>query len=189
MVPAALGARPIPWRNWSGSQVCYPAQRVAPASVEELREVISGTAGTVRPVGSGHSFTPLVPTDDTIISLSRLSGIVDVDPESLQATLLAGTQLGDLGQPLETAGQALINMPDIDEQILAGCLATATHGTGAGIGCMSDYIQALQLVDGRGDLVDCSRDQNPDIFRAAQVSLGAMGVITQVRLQNMAPYR
>ncbi len=189
MVPAALGARPIPWRNWSGSQACYPAQRVAPASVEELREVISGTAGTVRPVGSGHSFTPLVPTDDTIISLSRLSGIVDVDPESLQATLLAGTQLGDLGQPLETAGQALINMPDIDEQILAGCLATATHGTGAGIGCMSDYIQALQLVDGRGDLVDCSRDQNPDIFRAAQVSLGAMGVITQVRLQNMAPYR
>ena len=189
MLPAALGARPIPWRNWSGSQVCYPARRVAPASVEELREVISGTAGTVRPVGSGHSFTPLVPTDDTIISLSRLSGIVDVDPESLQATLLAGTQLGDLGQPLETAGQALINMPDIDEQILAGCLATATHGTGAGIGCMSDYIEALQLVDGHGDLVDCSRDQNPDIFRAAQVSLGAMGVITQVRLQNMAPYR
>ena len=131
VIPAAFGARPIPWRNWSGSQLCYPAHRVAPASVEALREVISSTAGTVRPVGAGHSFTPLVPTDDTIISLSRLSGIVDADRASLQATLWAGTQLGDLGQPLEEAGQALINMPDIDEQILAGCLATATHGTGA----------------------------------------------------------
>ncbi len=189
IIPAAFGARPIPWRNWSGSQLCHPAHRVAPASVEELREVISNTAATVRPVGAGHSFTPLVPTDDTIISLSRLSGIVDTDRESMQATLWAGTQLGDLGQPLDEAGQALINMPDIDEQILAGCLATATHGTGADIGCMSDYIEALQLVDGRGQLVNCSRDQNPEIFRAAQVSLGAMGVVTQVRLQNMAPYR
>lgn len=189
LAPVSLGARTIPWRNWSGSQLCYPASRVAPSSVEALREVIAGSAGTLRPVGAGHSFTALVPTDDTIISLSRLSGIVDADRESLQATLWAGTRLGDLGQPLETIGQALINMPDIDDQSLAGCLATATHGTGAGIGCMPDYVEALQLVDGRGELVNCSRDSNSDIFSAAQVSLGALGVITQVRLQNIAPYR
>jgi FAD-linked oxidoreductase len=185
----AAPARPIPWRNWSGSQQCLPAARSAPATVAELQELIASAKGTVRAVGAGHSFTALVPTDGTIVSLSRIGGVVSHDSQTLQATLWAGSRLGDIGQPLEDAGQALVNMPDIDEQTLAGCLATATHGTGAGIGCMSTFIEGLQLVDARGDLVDCDANNNPELFQAAKVSLGALGVITQVRLQNVAPYR
>jgi FAD-linked oxidoreductase len=182
-------ARPIPWRNWSGSQQCLPAARSAPATVAELQELIASAKGTVRAVGAGHSFAPLVPTDGTIVSLSRIGGLVSHDSQTLQATLWAGSRLGDIGQPLEDAGQALVNMPDIDEQTLAGCLATATHGTGAGIGCMSTFIEGLQLVDARGDLVDCDANTNAELFQAAKVSLGALGVITQVRLQNVVPYR
>jgi FAD-linked oxidoreductase len=188
-IEAATGKRLIPWRNWSGSQQCLPAARSAPASVQELQELVAAASGTVRPVGAGHSFMPLVPTDDTIVSLSRLSGLISHDPQRLQATLWAGSRLADIGQPLEAAGQALVNMPDIDEQTLAGCLATATHGTGAGIGCMPTFIEGLQLVDARGDLVECDADTNAELFQAARVSLGALGVITQVRLQNVAPYR
>jgi len=189
--PAAASGAPrrLPWRNWSGSQQCLPAARVAPASVAELQELVAGASGVVRAVGAGHSFTPLVPTDGTIVSLSRLSGVVNHDSQSLQATLWAGSRLGDVGAPLEAAGQALVNMPDIDEQTLAGCLATATHGTGAGIGCMSTFIEGLQLVDASGQLVDCDRQHNSELFEAARVSLGALGIVTQVRLQNMAPYR
>jgi len=186
---AAGTARPIPWRNWSGSQQCLPAARAAPGSVAELQALIAGATDTVRPVGAGHSFTPLVPTEHTIVSLSRLSGVIDADRSTLQATLWAGSRLGDIGSPLEAAGQALVNMPDIDEQTLAGCLATATHGTGARIGCMSTFITGLQLVDGRGELVECSVDRDADLFQAARVSLGALGVLTRVRLQNVAPYR
>ena len=180
--------RRLPWRNWSGSQHCLPEARLAPASVDELRSLVR-SAHTVRPVGAGHSFSALVPTDGTIVSLSRLSGIVAHDTDSLQATVWAGTRLGDIGAPLEQAGQALLNMPDIDEQTLAGCLSTATHGTGAGIGCMSTFVRGLQLVDGRGNVIDCDADNHPDVYNAARVSLGALGIITQVRLQNTAPYR
>jgi len=190
--PPASPARRLPWRNWSGSQQCLPAARLAPASVAELQELVARAAATgsvVRPVGAGHSFTPLVPTEGTIVSLSRLSGLVDHDPQTLQATLWAGSRLGDIGAPLEQAGQALVNMPDIDEQALAGSLATATHGTGVDIGCMSTFIEGLQLVNARGDLVDCDRQRNPELFQAARVSLGALGIITRVRLQNVPPYR
>ena len=187
--PADGAARRLPWRNWSGSQQCLPAARVAPASVAELQELVAGAEGVVRAVGAGHSFTALVPTDGTIVSLSRLSGVLSHDPGTLQATLWAGSRLGDIGAPLEQAGQALVNMPDIDEQTLAGCLATATHGTGTGIGCMSTFIEGLQLVNARGELVDCDRQRNARLFDAARVSLGCLGIITQVRLQNVAPYR
>jgi FAD-linked oxidoreductase len=187
--PAVGAARRLPWRNWSGSQQCLPAARVAPASVAELQELVRSGDGVIRAVGAGHSFTALVPTDGTIVSLSRLSGLLSHDPATLQATLWAGSRLGDIGAPLEEAGQALVNMPDIDEQTLAGCLATATHGTGTGIGCMSTFIEGLQLVDARGRVVDCDRQHNSQLFDAARVSLGSLGIITQVRLQNIAPYR
>lgn len=31
----------IPWQNWSGSQICYPQSRKAPANVEELQSLIT----------------------------------------------------------------------------------------------------------------------------------------------------
>ncbi len=189
MVVAAAEKRRIPWRNWSGSQQCFPAARKAPASVAELQELLVSTSGTIRPVGAGHSFTPLVPTDGTIVSLSRMSGVLSHDPQTLQATVWAGSRLGDIGQPLEDVGQALINMPDIDQQALAGCLATATHGTGAQIGCMSTFVTEIQLLDAAGNIIQCSAANNAEIFEAARVSLGALGIITQITLQNVAPYR
>lgn len=109
---SALGAeaasktsrRAIPWRNWSGSQECYPLARTAPATLAELQEVVAAASGCVRPVGAGHSFMPLVPTDDTIVSLSRMSGVVSHDPVTMQARILAGTRLGDIGAPLAERG-------------------------------------------------------------------------------------
>ena len=186
---AAASERRIPWRNWSGNQRCEPEQRIAPDSVEALQALLKDTSGKVRPVGAGHSFSPLVPTDGTIVSLSRLEGVVSHDSSRQQATMWAGSRLGALGKPLEERGQALINMPDIDEQALAGCIATATHGTGAGIGCMSSLVTGLQLVDARGEVWECSRENNPELFEAARVSLGALGIITQVTMQTTAPYR
>ena len=186
---AGEGSARIPWRNWSGSQECFPESRIAPASLAELQELVATARGVVRPVGAGHSFTALVPTEDTIVSLGRLAGLVAHDPETLRANVHAGTRLGDMGGPLEQVGQAMINMPDIDEQTLAGCLGTATHGTGAGIGCMSTFVESLQLVTASGEMLNCSLDRNPEIFQAARVSLGSLGIITEVTLNNVAPYR
>ncbi|MCV6624193.1 MAG: FAD-binding protein [Cellvibrionaceae bacterium] len=181
--------RRIPWRNWSGSQECFPAARKAPSSVVELQELVAAAPGIVRPVGAGHSFMPLVPTDDTIISLSRLAGVIEHNEQSNTALIWSGTRLGDIGAPLAERGQALINMPDIDEQSLAGAISTATHGTGAGLGCMSSYVEGLQLLTADGELIDCSADNNADIFKAAQVGLGSLGIVTQIRMRNEPLYR
>lgn len=178
----------IAWRNWSGVQECLPSSRQAPADVAALQELLSSAPAPIRPVGAGHSFTALVPTDGTIVSLSRLSGLVSHDPATLQAEVMAGTRLADLGEPLENAGQALINMPDIDDQVLAGAMATCTHGTGAKLGAMPTFIRGLQLVTADGEVIDCDSEHNADIFQAARVSLGALGVTTKIRLQNMAPH-
>ena len=186
---AAAERKPIGWRNWSGSQSCQPRSRLAPASVAELQQVIRDSSGPLRPVGAGHSFTALVPTDGDILSLARISGLIDHDAQSQQATFYAGTQLSAMGGPLHEIGQALINMPDIDEQVLAGALATGTHGTGAGITGLPAFVTGLELITADGEALWCDAQANPEVFEAARLSMGALGVLSKIRLQNTAPYR
>ena len=183
---------PLPWRNWSGSQTCLPENRIAPANIDELRHLLQNSdhAGTtIRPVGSGHSFSALVPTDGILVSLARMTGVLSHDDQQCQARIAAGTLLGQVGRPLDAINQALFNMPDIDQQALGGLLATATHGTGAGLMSLSGYVEALTLMTAGGELLECSRHQHPEIFHAARVGLGCLGIVTDVTLQNTRPYR
>lgn len=186
---AAETPRPIPWRNWSGVQSCLPLERAAPQNLDELVQLVRKATGKIRPVGSGHSFSALVPTNDTLLSLAHFSGLLAHDAQTLQAEFGAGTPMSSMGAQLRNVGQALINMADTDYQTLAGAIATSTHGTGIGFGSYSSNVCGLQLVSASGEVLDCSREQNPELFAAARVSLGALGVVTKVRMQNRAAFR
>ncbi|CAM2899177.1 FAD-linked oxidoreductase [Pseudomonas gessardii] len=185
----ARAPRLIPWRNWSGAQQCLPLERLAPRDLDELVQVIRQAPGKIRPVGAGHSFSALVPTDGTLLSLSFFNGLLDHDPGSLQATFAAGTPMSRMGPALKAIGQALPNMADIDYQTLAGAISTSTHGTGVGFTSYSAGVTGLQLVTAQGEVLDCDAEREREVFNAARVSLGALGVSTRVRLQNRTPYR
>ena len=179
----------LPWRNWSGALPTYPASRFAPSSEDELVSFLRTTSDAVRPVGAGHSFTPLVPTDGVLVVLDKLSGLLVHDERADQATFGAGTRLGSMGVPLEAVGQGMFNLPDIDRQTLAGAISTATHGTGIGFNTLSAYVTEIRLVTATGDVLDISPSTNPDLFRAACVSLGSLGVVTRLQMQNRSAYR
>lgn len=179
----------MPWRNWSGAQSCIPARRLAPADEDELASMLHATPGRVRPVGSGHSFSGLVPTGDNLLSLGRMQGLIDYDPATARAWFWGGTLLSRVGDPLEKAGLALTNMPDVDYQTLGGLYATSTHGTGVGFGSLSTQIAGLRLVTPDGEVLDCDADYHPEVFQAARTSLGALGVTTRFTVQCRDAFR
>ncbi|MBX9642856.1 MAG: FAD-binding protein [Novosphingobium sp.] len=170
------------WSNWSGLEHAWPARRAAPANEAELAALLPSTATPIRPVGAGHSFTALVPTEGTLLSLDKLSGLVS--HQGLTATVRAGTRLSALGPALAGIGQEMLSLPDINKQTLAGALATGTHGTGMGVTAIHGQVTALRLVLPDGTIAECSREQRPELFHAARVGLGAFGVLSQVTLQN-----
>ena len=180
--------QPIPWINWAGNQSCLPQWRHAPASEEELLDALSAARGVVRAVGSGHSFSAAVPTDDTLIATERLQGLVSHDPETLRATLRAGTRINAIGPLLDGVGQALPNMPDMDYPALGGAIVNSVHATGRDFLAMGGYVTALKLATPRGELIECSADHHPDIFRATLASVGCLGIVSEFTLQNQAPY-
>ena len=174
------------WHNWSGSVQAQPREIVRPASSEELSRLVVGYSRDgrrVRVVGAGHSFTPLVQTDDVLMSLDRLQGVEALDEERGTATVLGGTTLHRLSEDLFQGGVSQENLGDIDVQSIAGAISTGTHGTGMGFGTLSTQVEGLTLVTASGDLLECSNEQHPEIFKAAQVSLGTLGIIAKVRLR------
>lgn len=183
---------PLPWRNWAGNQACRPAQRVAPETEDAMVALLAsadGAAGPIRPVGAGHSFAGLVPSDGTLVAADALHGLVSVDPAQGIAEVWAGTRLHALGPLLEAEGLALPNMPDIDYQTVAGAISTSTHGTGRDLGSFSSLVEGLTIATPSGELIECDRETRPDVFHAARCSLGALGVITRVRLRCVPSFR
>ncbi len=91
-----------------------------------------------------------------------------------------GITLHQLGPLLAPRRLALENQGDIDTQTLAGALATATHGTGVRFGNLSTRVAAMRLVTASGDVVEVDRESDPDALLAARVSLGALGIASEV---------
>jgi FAD-linked oxidoreductase len=183
------GKRQIKWRNWGGNQKSQPSHIAAPRSEEEVVDLLRASRGSIRPVGSGHSWSGLVPCNDTIVTLDRLKGLISHDADTKQAEVWAGTKLFAYGPLMDGIDQAIINMSDIDYQTMAGAISTSTHGTGANLGSMSSYVIGLQLVTPNGEVLDCSAEKNSDLFKAAQAGLGSLGIITRLRFQNREKHR
>lgn len=180
------------WTNWSGGITAHPQAIVAPTSEEALVRAVREArrdGATVRVVGTGHSFVPLCATDGLLVSLDGLQGVVATAQALGRATVWAGSKISQLGAPLLAAGLALENQGDIDTQAIAGAVGTGTHGTGPTLGNMSTQVVGLRLVLADGDILDCSATREPEIFRAARVSLGLFGVTAQITLRALPAYR
>lgn len=177
------------WQNWSATEHAYPATRAAPVHAEEVAHLLKTAAGPIRTVGAGHSFMPLVPTDATLVSLDAMSGVLAHDPAACRASVAAGTRLYDLGPALAAIGQDMPNLPDINKQSLGGATQTGTHGTGQGLSALHAGIVDFDIALPTGEVMTCSANQNPDLYQAARVGLGAFGVMTRMTLQNHRAHR
>jgi FAD-linked oxidoreductase len=181
-----VGGASQPWRNWTGDQSCRPARREWPASIDELsaavqRAVTDGLR--VRAAGSGHSFSDIDRTDGLMLSLDRMSAVLEVDRASGLARVQAGITIRELGRALDAHGLALANVGDIDVQTIAGAISTATHGTGAELPNIPAQVSELTLVLADGSTLACSAERDAETWAAARVGLGALGTIAEVTLQ------
>jgi L-gulono-1,4-lactone dehydrogenase len=179
------------WRNWAGDQVCTPVERRRPSDREELAEVVAAAAAAGRKISvaaSGHSFTETAMTDGTMIDAGLLSGVLDADRSSGLVKVGGGTVLAELNQRLHELGLGMENLGDIDRQTVAGAISTGTHGTGAKLRNISSQVVAMELVLADGSVRELTAEGDPDLLRAARVSIGALGAIVSVTLRCLPAF-
>ncbi|MFD7233426.1 D-arabinono-1,4-lactone oxidase [Streptomyces sp. NPDC059881] len=171
------------WRNWAGTVTSHPVREVTPASAAELAEAVRRAAEDglrVKTVGTGHSFTAIAATDGVLVRPDLLTGIREVDRTAMTVTVEAGTPLKRLNTALAREDLSLTNMGDIMEQTVAGATSTGTHGTGRDSASIAAQIRGLELITADGSVLNCSEKENPEVFAAARIGLGALGVVSAI---------
>ena len=175
--------RSVDWSNWAGTETSKLARVATPRDESEVVEEVRRAAARglrVKAIGAGHSFTGVAVTDGVQLRLGALSGVTSIDSTRGEATVRAGTPLHVLNDELASFGYALPNLGDVDRQSLAGATGTGTHGTGLRLTGLSAGIRAVRLVLADGSVVECSPTQDPELFQAARLGLGALGVVTEI---------
>lgn len=182
------------WQNWAGNVLATPSERRAPTTVAEVSDVVTAAAergDRVKCVGAGHSFTPAAATDGVLVSLDDLTGIESIVPtrdaagrvDGADVTVWAGTRLHRLSPLLWDLGLAQQNLGDFAEQSLAGAVSTGTHGTGCAAPGLPATVVGLQLVTADGTVLSCSPTSHPEVFEAARLGIGALGIITKMTIR------
>ncbi|MBS34715.1 MAG: oxidoreductase [Thiotrichales bacterium] len=176
--------------NWSG------LVRSKPAEVRSIRNIADAQAAVaeansrgccIRVAGTTHSHYPLVHADDgLILRTDEWCGAPKVDAGGSSATLVAGTKLKAIGEPLWEAGFSLANQGDIDVQSIAGLIGTGVHGTGRAQRSISDAVCGVSLVSAEGDVV--TTQGQPELLEALRLNLGAFGIVTEVSLRLLPAY-
>lgn len=183
-------ARPR-WTNWGGTYSCSPTRVESPTSEEEIVAIVRAAAERgerVKVIGSGHSFTDIGCTDGCLIKLDNFNKVLEVDRDAATITAQAGITILQLSDALSHFGLAMENMGDVGYQTISGAISTATHGTGERFGNISSQVAGLSLVLANGEVMRCSLGQDGEAFKAAQVGLGALGVISSVTLRCVPAY-
>ena len=168
--------------NWAGNLAYAAARLHEPESLEQLQDIVSN-ARSLRVLGSRHSFNDIADTTGDLISLGRMPRVFDLDPAAGTVRVDGGVRYGELCGPLHAAGFALNNLASLPHISVAGACATATHGSGNGIGNLATAVSRMVVVAADGGINVFAPDADGDDLNGAVVSLGGLGVVTSLTLK------
>lgn len=179
--------------TWAQTFFSRPEYYFQPSTIEELQKIVTLARRTHKRLcvtGFGHSPSTLTLTSSWLINLDNICHILewDVDGKPGHVRFEAGISLHNLNQQLAEKGYTLPNLGSIDVQSLAGVISTGTHGSSLSHGLLSQNITSLTILLSNSQLVTCSPQKNPDLFRAALLSLGSLGIITHMTFQTVPDF-
>ncbi|GAB2558537.1 D-arabinono-1,4-lactone oxidase [Spirosoma areae] len=168
-------------KNWAGNYQ-YSTDRLHPAkSIQQVQELVKKHS-KLKVLGTRHCFNGIADSKDNLLSLRSMDEVVSLDPTARTVTVDASMKYGQLAPYLDSKGFALHNLASLPHISIAGACATATHGSGVKNGNLATAVAGLEIVTAAGDVRTLSREKDAEAFRAAVVSLGALGVVTKVTL-------
>lgn len=179
-------------KTWARTFTCAPELYLRPQSVAEVQKIVNlarACRRRITTVGSGHSPSDLTCTSSWLVNLDDLAQVLAHDPATHIVHFQAGIRLWQLGEALDRMGLAMPNLGSINEQSAAGVISTGTHGSSLRHGLISQSIVELTIVTADGRARTCSRTTDNELFRAALLSLGALGIIVEIKFQTVPAYR
>lgn len=170
--------------NWSRMHAAVAKAWESPRTEAEVGDVLARARRAkqrVRPIGSGHSWSPIAVPEDVGLDLSNMRAVLGVDAAARTVRVQAGVRLFELTNALDRVGLAVPILGSISEQTIAGAISTGTHGSSLVYGNLASLVEELTIVTPRGETMRLAAGDAR--LEAARVSLGALGIVTEVVLR------
>lgn len=172
--------------TWAKTFQCRPELYIKPQTLEEIQSIVTLAHKRRRRlvvVGCGHSPSDLTCSSSWMINLDEYNRVLKVDKARKTLLVQGGIRLRKLNDEANKEGLTMRNLGSIHEQSIVGAIATGTHGSSLKHGLLSESVRSLRIVLANGQAVRCSKEQNAELFRAALLSLGALGIIVEVEFE------
>lgn len=169
-------------RNWDRTLAWSPSATLSPRDTSEVASAVTAAAARgerIKAIGSALSWSDIAGIPDKVMVLNNMARIV-VDTAARTVRVQSGALLKDVNEELARHGLGFENFGSIVHQTAGGYTGTGTHGTGRDVKILSSAIESMQLVDGLGNVHQLDAAHEPDIFSAARVHLGCLGVVTEI---------
>ncbi|CAJ2503977.1 Uu.00g113710.m01.CDS01 [Anthostomella pinea] len=177
--------------TWAKTFLSRPELYIRPQTSDEIEKIIKLARACRRRItitGCGHSPSSMTCTSSWLVNLDDFNAILSVDRPTGVVVMQSGIRLFQLCQSLEKYGLAMPNLGSINQQSIAGAISTGTHGSSLRHGLMSENILSLRIIIADGRTHVCSPSQNQELFRAALLSLGALGIISEITFRTVPEF-
>jgi len=191
-----LGTKNYTFKNWANIYSIKPQLYFQPSTIDECVEIVkecSRLGKTLTIFGSGHSPSDMCLGENWLLNLDKLNKVLDFQNHGTYADISveAGIRIFHLNEYLAQYGFSMQNLGSISEQSVGGIISTGTHGSSPFHGLVSSQYVNLTIINGKGELqfLDSEECNNPEIFRAALLSLGKIGIIVKATIRTIPEYR
>ena len=157
-----------------------------PAPGREVRaedlEALTRDAVLCRGLGRSYGDSSLPPPSHPVVAGAALADrILAFDPATGMLRAEAGFSLREMNRIFLPRGFFTPVTPGTEYVTLGGMVAADVHGKNHHrAGCFGNHVRALRMRVADGRIVECSREAEPDLFRATVGGMGLTGHILEV---------
>jgi len=167
---------------------------VGPDSLDAARGAIAAAKRERRAVciaGGRHAMgAQAFATDGVLVDIRKLNRVLAFDMERGLIEVESGMQWPKLLDELTSTQRGRAKQwgfaqkqTGADRLTMGGCLSANVHGRGLTLPPFVGDVESFKLLDARGELLNCSRAENPGLFRLAIGGYGLFGLIYSVTLR------
>lgn len=169
--------------NVTGLYSVTVAKIVCPLNSAEVAQAVLSWPGQIAVGGGRYSMGGQVAIHGGLhLDMRGMKALVWLKPQTRCIRVQAGMRWRDLQELIDPHNLAVQTMQSYSNFTVGGSVSVNAHGRYVGNGPVGNSVMAIQLVLADGSIVEASRTQNQEIFRAAIGGYGAVGVLTEIEL-------
>lgn len=167
----------------------HPKERAhlfRPEKIKELQDILgSKEYPNYIPRGLGRSYgDTALNKGHGVILQTRLNRFLSFDPQTSILDCEAGVSFEEILEVFMPRGYFLPVTPGTKYVTVGGAIANDVHGKNHHKdGSMADHLLDFTLLTGTGDILQCSREQNSEVFWATIGGIGLTGIILTARIK------